>query len=157
MWYGKKKCDNNISTIFWKSHDISITIYRQTLCRGLDATPPKFRPYNPLELFGLIHKQPGYDPFFAWKPVFTHRRGSDGYPLPYPTRTFFYYPYPTRIFLKILGFRVVIIHAVFSHCNALITTMMPWYLYNFKEQAQKKKDNCSFLNINKNWMQIKWQ
>ena len=29
MWYGKNKCDNNISTIFWKSHDISITIYRR--------------------------------------------------------------------------------------------------------------------------------
>ena len=35
MWYGKKKCDNDISTIFWKSHDISITIYHQTIFWGL--------------------------------------------------------------------------------------------------------------------------
>ena len=31
----QKKCDNDISTIFWKTHDISRTIYRQTICRGL--------------------------------------------------------------------------------------------------------------------------
>ena len=29
------------------------------------ATPPKFRSFYPLELFGLIHKRPGHDPFFA--------------------------------------------------------------------------------------------
>jgi len=29
------------------------------------ATPPKFRSFYPLELFGLIHKRPGQDPFFA--------------------------------------------------------------------------------------------
>ena len=29
MWYGQKKCDNDISTIFLKSHDISITTYRR--------------------------------------------------------------------------------------------------------------------------------
>ena len=29
------------------------------------ATPPKFRSFHPLELFGLIHKRPGHDPFFA--------------------------------------------------------------------------------------------
>ena len=35
----KKKCDNDISTIFWKSHDISITIYRRydTLRAGHDG------------------------------------------------------------------------------------------------------------------------
>ena len=32
------------------------------------ATPPKFRSFYPLELFGLIHKRPGYDPFFAENP-----------------------------------------------------------------------------------------
>ena len=32
------------------------------------ATPPKFRSFYPLELFGLIHKRPGYDPFFAKNP-----------------------------------------------------------------------------------------
>ena len=39
MWYGQKKCDNDISTIFWKSHDISITIYRRydTLRAGWDT------------------------------------------------------------------------------------------------------------------------
>ena len=30
-----KKCNNDISTIFWKSHDISITIYCQTIFSGL--------------------------------------------------------------------------------------------------------------------------
>ena len=34
----KKKCDNDIYTIFWKSHDISITIYRQTIFSGLFVT-----------------------------------------------------------------------------------------------------------------------
>ncbi len=29
------------------------------------ATPPKFRSFYPLELFGLIHKRPGHDLFFA--------------------------------------------------------------------------------------------
>ena len=38
MWYFQKKCDNIISTIFWKSHNISKTIYRQTICRGLLLT-----------------------------------------------------------------------------------------------------------------------
>ena len=32
------------------------------------ATPPKFRSFYPLEFFGLIHKRPGYDPFFAENP-----------------------------------------------------------------------------------------
>ena len=32
------------------------------------ATPPKFRLFYPLEFFGLIHKRPGYDPFFAENP-----------------------------------------------------------------------------------------
>ena len=31
----KKKCDNDILTIFWKSHDISITIYRYTIFSAL--------------------------------------------------------------------------------------------------------------------------
>ena len=34
-------CDYDISTIFWKSHDISKTTYRQTICRGLSPTPKK--------------------------------------------------------------------------------------------------------------------
>ena len=29
------------------------------------VTPPKFWSFYPLELFGLIHKRPGQDPFFA--------------------------------------------------------------------------------------------
>ena len=32
------------------------------------ATPPKFASFYPLEFFGLIHKRPGYDPFFAENP-----------------------------------------------------------------------------------------
>ena len=32
------------------------------------ATPPKFRSFYLLEFFGLIHKRPGYDPFFAGNP-----------------------------------------------------------------------------------------
>ena len=32
------------------------------------ATAPKFRSFYPLELFGLIHKRPGHDPFFADNP-----------------------------------------------------------------------------------------
>ena len=32
------------------------------------AKPPKFASFYPLEFFGLIHKRPGYDPFFAEKP-----------------------------------------------------------------------------------------
>ena len=35
MWYGKKYA----ITIFWKSHDISITIYRQTICCRLVLLP----------------------------------------------------------------------------------------------------------------------
>ena len=30
--------------------------------------PPKFRLLHPLELFGLIHKRHGHDPFFAENP-----------------------------------------------------------------------------------------
>ena len=29
------------------------------------ASPPEFWSFHPLELFGLIHKRPGHDPFFA--------------------------------------------------------------------------------------------
>merc|ERR1711989_70126 len=51
------------------------------------ATPPKFRSFYPLELFGLIHKRPGQDPFFCQKPVFTHQRvrihGASGTKLPF--------------------------------------------------------------------------
>ena len=35
MWYCPKTCDNDISTIFWKTRNISITIYHQAICRGL--------------------------------------------------------------------------------------------------------------------------
>merc|ERR1712175_40795 len=38
------------------------------------ATPPKFAAFYQLEFFRLIHKRPGYDPFFAEKPIFTCRR-----------------------------------------------------------------------------------
>ena len=31
MWYCPKKCDNGISAIFWKTHNISITMYCQTI------------------------------------------------------------------------------------------------------------------------------
>ena len=44
MWYGQKICDNDISTIFWKSHDISITIYRQTICSGLAVINSRSQP-----------------------------------------------------------------------------------------------------------------
>ena len=37
--YCPKKCENDISTIFWKSHDISITTCCQTICRGLVSLP----------------------------------------------------------------------------------------------------------------------
>ena len=40
MWYSQKKCDNDISTIFWKSHDNDKTIYRQTISWGLVVTNP---------------------------------------------------------------------------------------------------------------------
>ena len=33
-----------------------------------ESTPPKFRSFYPLEFFGLIHKRPGYNPFFAENP-----------------------------------------------------------------------------------------
>ena len=36
----------------------------------MSATPAKFQSFYSLELFGLIHKRPGHDPFFCQKPVF---------------------------------------------------------------------------------------
>ena len=39
VWYFQKKCDIDIYTIFWKWSDNCLTIYRQTICRGLAARP----------------------------------------------------------------------------------------------------------------------
>ena len=51
------------------------------------ATPPKFRSFYPLELFGLIQKTARPRPVFCQKLVFTHRRvrinGASGTKLPF--------------------------------------------------------------------------
>ena len=48
----KKKCDNDIYTIFWKSHDISITIYRYTIFSWLSLVP--WQHVNMILIWNLI-------------------------------------------------------------------------------------------------------
>ena len=45
----------NVITIFWKSHDISITIYRQTICRGLTNDHEHPPPCWPVCTYDFVH------------------------------------------------------------------------------------------------------
>ena len=46
VWYFQKKCDIDINTIFWKWSDNCLTIYRQTISRGLIWEPKQFPPFS---------------------------------------------------------------------------------------------------------------
>ena len=63
--------------------------------------------------------------------------GSDGYPLPYPTRTFFFLPVPyPDFFLKTSGFRVVTIHAV----------LVSDFVNNASHLAPEERDSLKIAN-----------